>query len=103
MMAPETPSILPLKSASSIDVSIVTGDPSSPSTWPENVNFANALMAEAISAKVGQGIFLHLLALGEESCHNNGARDAQPFAAEVGFSHIRFHGGGLLDAEGDRL
>ena len=55
-------------------------------------------------SKGGTGdIFLLLLALREESRHNNGARDAQLFAAEVGFSHIRLHGGGLLVAEGDRL
>ena len=71
MMAPETPSVLPLKSASVMEVSMVTGGPSLPCTMPEKVNFASALMAKRISG-VGQGIFSDLPALGEEGSEHDG-------------------------------
>ena len=44
---------------------------------------------------VGQGIFLYLLALGEEGSEHDGARSTQMLPAEVSFGH-----GGL---DGDRL
>jgi hypothetical protein len=46
MMAPDTPRCFPLKSATAMAVSIVTG--LLLPKWPLKVNFANALLSEKI-------------------------------------------------------
>ena len=56
------------------------------------------LLAKCISGCCGD-----LLALGKEGGHNNRTRNAQVFAAEVHFGHVRPYGDGLLVTEGDGL
>ena len=48
-----------------------------------------------------EGVFLYLPALGEEGSNDDGPRNTQLFAAEVGFGHVRLHGDCLLVAKGD--
>ena len=55
----------------------------------------------AISRKVGSGLYSHLLALGEERGHDNCTRSTQLFAAKVSLGHVRFHGNSLRVAEGE--
>ena len=49
-------------------------------------------MEKSISAKVGQGIFLYLLALGEEGSEHGGARRTKVLATEVSFGHVCLDG-----------
>ena len=70
---------------------------------PPKVMVSNALMVKNISG-VGQGIFLYLLALGEEGSEHDGARSVQVLAAEVSFGRAGLHrDAGCLFAEGDGL
>ena len=57
----------------------------------------------AISTKVGSGLYSHLLALGEESSDDVGFRSAEALVAEVCFSHIGLHGDSTLVPKGDGL
>ena len=56
------------------------------------------VLARCISGRRGD-----LLALGQEGGHNHSARNAELFAAEVGFGHAGLHGDGVHVAEGDSL
>ena len=57
----------------------------------------------AISTKVGTGLYSHLLALGKEGSDNDGSRNIQLFAAEVCFAHTGVHRDRLAVAKGDGL
>ena len=57
----------------------------------------------AISTKVGTGLYSHLLALGKEGSDNDGSRSVQLFATEVCFGHAGVHGDRLIVAKGDGL
>ena len=57
----------------------------------------------AISTKVGSGLYSHLLALGKEGSDDDGSRSEQLFAAEVCFGHTDVHGDRLTVTKGDVL
>ena len=111
MMAPEAPRCFPLKSASVIEASMVTGGasfqlPVSIYCSPLMVNFTNALMVVwtvQVLAKCISRWLADSLALGQEGGHNNRTRSTQLFTAEVGFGHAGLHSNGVRVAEGNGL
>ena len=57
----------------------------------------------AISRKVGSGLYSHLLALRKEGSDDDGPSPVQAFAAEVCFGHTGVHGDRLIVAKGEGL